>query len=353
MVRIVGETSGRSVDGWGECAALGDTTYDREDAAAAFSALEGSLVPRLLAQCSATGGLLAMPARLDRHRLGARDYPLAFAALEMAVADAHLRAERRPFATLLGVAGRSVEPGAVLGISSSIGALVANVEALANQGYTRVKMKIGPGWDSTPLQAVRAAVPELRLQADANESYGPADEDHLASLDRFGLLCLEQPFDRDDLDGHARLAARMDTPICLDESLTSPSRVSSALDLGACSVVCVKPSRLGGIGSALSVIEDCTASDVPLWMGGMFESGFARGINATLAALPGFTWPGDLSPARSYLADDLVEAIRPHQRGEGGLVISVPTADGFGEHPDHKALVRLSSNVVRQDVDPG
>jgi O-succinylbenzoate synthase len=345
MVQVIGEMDGRQIEGWGECAALDDTTYDREDAGMAFRALSNSLVPRLMATCSRAGGRLAMPNGLDRADLGGSEYPLSFSALEMAVADAHLRAERRSFAAVLGVVGSSVRPGAVVGTTGSVGMLVAKVKALAEKGYTRVKVKIRPGWDVEPLQALVSAVPSVRFQADANEAYGPSDQDHLVGLDRFDLLCLEQPLDRNDLGGHAGLAARMRTPICLDESLVSPASVSAALDLGACSVVCVKPARLGGIGSALQVIEECAGRGVPLWMGGMFEGGFGRGVNLTLAALPGFSWPGDLSPARSYLADDLVAAAgRAGDRP--GLGTSLPTADGFGPPPDGQALERLTSDKV-------
>jgi O-succinylbenzoate synthase len=348
LVRIVAETGGRIIEGWGECAALSDTTYDGEDAGAAFRALESSLVPQMIDQCARDGGQLATPTRLGP--AGPNSGPLAYAALEMAVGDTHLQAEGRSFADLLGVAGRSVEPGAVVGLSASIEALVSKVGELADAGFTRVKMKIAPGRDLAPVAAVRAAAPAMGLQVDANESYGPDDYDHLAQLDEFGLLCLEQPFDREDLDAHARLAARMDTPICLDESLTSPARVSEALRQKACSVVCVKPSRLGGIESALRVIEDCAASGVPLWMGGMFESGYARGVNVALAALPGFAWPGDLSAARTYLADDLL-GVRSAGKSSGpGLAIPVPAGDGFGLHPDREAVLRLSSSAVRWDL---
>jgi O-succinylbenzoate synthase len=225
--------------------------------------------------------------------------------------------------------------------------LVAGVKRLAGEGYRRVKLKIGPGWDLDPIAAVTEAVPEVRLQADANEAYGPDDIDVLVGLDRFGLLCLEQPFPRADLAAHAELAARIRTPICLDEGVDSPAAVERALALGACSAVCVKPSRLGGIGRALEVIDRCSADGVPLWMGGMFESGYARGVNTALAALDGFAWPGDLSPARSYLGADLVPD-RPVTGGvEGGIRTALPpTSPGMGHPPDTAALRSLGAKVT-------
>ncbi len=186
---------------------------------------------------------------------------------------------------------------------------------LVGQGYARVKLKIGPGWDVAPVEAVRSDFPDLLLQVDANASYARSDTDHLAHLDRFGLLCLEQPLDRGDLDGHAGLARRLATPVCLDESLDSPHSVWSALGQKACSVVCVKPGRLGGLGAAIEVIETCTEAAVPVWIGGMYESGYARGVNTTLAALPGMAWPGDLSPPATYLEADVVAPPVSGRRG--------------------------------------
>jgi O-succinylbenzoate synthase len=182
------------------------------------------------------------------------------------------------------------------------------------------------------------------LQADANGSYREADSDHLAELDRFGLLCLEQPFDRADLDGHVRLARRMRTPVCLDESIHSPASVRRALDMGACSVVCVKPARLGGVGATLELVESCAEAGTPMWMGGMFESGYARGVNTTLAAMDGFAWPGDLTPARWYLGDDLVPDPELTRLAiGGGLTAFPPRSAGMGPVPDPGTLKRYST----------
>ena len=359
LVRVVGGTGTGDtgpVEGWGECAALADATFDDEDVDRSLGILVHQLVPALFDQ-QISGRRLRGPADLDGIRAVAPDSPLAFAALEMAVADAHLRAERRSLAALLGVEGRSVVPGAVVGLADSVPQLLDRVGRLVGQGYPRVKVKIAPGWDVEPVSALVGAFPHLRFQVDANATYRPGDgpgEDtggHLAGLDRFGLLCIEQPFDPADLGAHAHLAARLSTPICLDESLDSPSRVEEALALGACSVVCVKPGRLGGLGAALSVIERCRRSGVPLWMGGMFESGYARGVNTTLGALDGMSWPGDLSSSRSYLGDDLVPdpgTATPGQatRSEGSHappLRAVSPGPGMGPPPDPEALARFGT----------
>jgi O-succinylbenzoate synthase len=352
LVKVMGRTDGdpgsQHIEGWGECAALADATYDGEDVNGSFRALRDDLVPALMQRAGPIGASLPPPSDLGPIREAAPRARLAFAALEMAVADAHLRAEHRSLADLLGVGGKEVELGAVVGQTDSIQALVEEARELAGGGFRRLKLKIGMSWDVAPVKAVTTAVPELRLQVDANGAYGEGDAAHLAELDRFGLLCLEQPFDPPGLEAHARLARRLSTPVCLDESLDSPATVERALALGACSVVCVKPARLGGLGAALRVIETCAASGVPLWMGGMFESGYARGVNTTLAARPGFSWPGDLSPTRLYLGDDVVPGPRLSRPGpDKSLMARVPDGDGMGPPPDPDCLLRLGAVSIR------
>ena len=342
LVHLVGRRGAEPVDGWGECAALVDTTFDAEDAAIAFATLERTLVPRLLSACRGSGGLVplsALPAAVGPEP----GRPLSYAALEMAVADAHLRGAGRSFADLVGAAAGPLAAGAVVGQHPDEEELLRSVARLVEAGFTRVKLKIGPGADLGPVGAVRGRYPGLLLQVDANESYAGTDADleHLAGLDPFGLLCVEQPFGRRDLAAHARLADRIATPVCLDESLTSPAAVTGALDGGACSVVCVKPSRLGGIAAALAVVGECRARGVPMWMGGMFESGYARQVNVALAALEGFSWPGDLSGPDGYLVEDLVTpagagaAVAPGTPpGRGRAEAVVARLPGFGWPPD-------------------
>ena len=377
-----------AVEGWGECAALADATFDAEDTERSLAVLRHVLVPTLAAVSSDSdghGNRLPPPSELEEIRQASPHAPLAFSALEMAVADIHLRSEGRSLAAVLGVEGRQVEIGAVVGQTDTSDQLVKAVGALVGQGYRRVKLKIGPRWDVEPVSRVVSAFPELLVQADANGTYHSIDESELAeaahrtgpadrpeppvpthpgrsgptalaelgsrndlpellALDRFGLLCLEQPFERSDLASHAYLARRMDTPICLDESLDSPRTVEEALSTGACSVVCVKPSRLGGLGATLQVIDRCRSGGVPMWIGGMFESGYGRGILTTLGALDGMAWPGDLSPARSYLEDDLVPDRAPSRdNGNGPLVTSLPPGPGMGPPPDADALARVGT----------
>jgi O-succinylbenzoate synthase len=347
LVQLHGRTEAGPVEGWGECAALEDSTFDSEDAYTAYTNLGDHLLPALLRQISANGGWVPSPANLTAITMP-RPTPLAFSALEMAVADLHLRSEDRSLASLLGVEGSTVALGAVVGAHEETDALVQEVGRRVAEGFTRVKMKIGPRWDLEPVAAVRRMAPDLVLQVDANGSYGPDDLGRLRELDRFGLACLEQPFDRRELDLHVRLANLIETPVCLDESLDSPIAVRTALDMGACSVVCVKPSRLGGIGAALEVIEACASAGTPLWMGGMYESGYARAVITTLAALPGFSWPGDLGPSRTYLGEDLVPELALRHGFEdrsfpGGVLRSgLPDRTGMGPAPDRATVERTS-----------
>lgn len=345
LVRVVGAGPNGPLVGWGECAALADRTYDAEDVETAWSQLERSLVPALFVSCGPDHRLPAPSSLAQIRRVAAPHAPLAFAALEMAVTDAHLRASGMSLAKLLDIQPGPVAAGAVIGRFDTDDQLVAQVDSLVDAGFRRVKMKIEPGADIGPVATVRARYPELGMQVDANESYDERDADHLKQLDEFELLCIEQPFRRDLLEAHARLAARITTPICLDESLTSPLAVAAALASGACSVVCIKPARLGGIGTALETARACRSGGVPMWIGGMFESGYARQVNAAIAGLPGFSWPGDLSPARGYLDEDLLDG-----GGPDPAWVNVPAVPGAGLAPDLPTLLRLTTRQLRLEA---
>jgi o-succinylbenzoate synthase len=335
---------GATVVGWGECAALSDTTYDNEDVAVAWATLESVLLPDLIRSARELGGLLPSVGSLRRLAGLAPDRPLSFAALEVAVADAHLRAAGMSLGDLLGVAGAAVRPGAVVGSSTSTEALLAAVGALASQGYVRVKAKIDPDNALATVNALArwagtqaGQVP--RFQVDANGFFRAGQVEQVAALDPFGLVCIEQPFARDDLASHRRLAKMIDTPVCLDESLAGVDSVIGAVTSGACSVVCIKPARLGGIGEALDVVAWCTAHGVPWWLGGMFESGMGRRVTTALAALPGPVLPGDLAPPATYLAADLVAPVASRTDPRTGwLTVDVDQGPGTGPLPEEEAI---------------
>jgi O-succinylbenzoate synthase len=309
-------------DGWGECAALSTAGYTDEWADGAADVIEHELGPRLLA----------------RQPVSDPDHPMAVAAVELAVLDAELRASGTSLATRLGAVTDRVPSGIALGLDATVDDVAEAVDA----GYRRVKLKVAPGHDVEVVRAVRAAFPDLALQVDANGAYTAADTARLRDLDAFDLLLIEQPLAVDDLDGHAALARSLRTPICLDETITSVAAAEEALDRRACSIVCVKAGRLGGIHEAVRLHDVCQAIGVAVWCGGMLESGLGRAANLALAALPGFRLPGDLSASGRWYADDLTEPVELDAEG----YLRVPSGPGLGVTPRPEALARFTSSLV-------
>lgn len=310
-------------EGWGECVAMSSPLYSSEYIDAAADVLRRFLVPALFA---------AGP--LDAHEVTGvlapyRGHLMAKAALETAVLDAELRAEGRSFARELGAVHDRVPCGVSVGIMDSIPQLLQTVADFCEAGYLRIKLKIEPGWDLEPVRAVREEFgDELPLQVDANTAYSRADAQHLARLDQFGMLLIEQPFDEHDLLGHRDLARQLTTPVCLDESITSARDAAAAIRLDACQVVNIKPGRVGGYLEARRIHDVCGAHGVPVWCGGMLETGLGRAANLALAALPGFGLPGDTSASGRYYATDITE---PFVLDRGHL--EVPTGAGLGVTP--------------------
>ncbi|HUP84536.1 MAG TPA: o-succinylbenzoate synthase [Acidimicrobiales bacterium] len=314
-------------EGWGECVALSEPTYSSEYAAGAHHVLEHHLLPRVLAGRS-----------LD----DVQGHAMAKAAVEMAVLDAALRAGGVSLATHLGGVRDAVDAGVSVGMTDTTPALVAAVEAYLAEGYVRIKCKVEPGCDVEPLAAVRAAVgPDVLLQVDANAAYSIDDAEHLACFDELGLLLIEQPLPARDLRGHAALAARLRTPICLDESIESLDDAGEALDAGACSIVNIKSGRVGGLAEAVRIHDLCARRGVPVWCGGMLETGLGRAANVALASLPGFTLPGDLSASRRWFEEDLTE---PFELVGGQL--RVPTGPGLGVTPVASVLHARTQSVT-------
>jgi O-succinylbenzoate synthase len=267
---------------------------------------------------------------------------MANAALRTALLDARLRGEGRSLAEHLGAERTDVPAGVAVGFAPDIDSLLAEVERHVRTGYARIKLKIRPGWDIEPVAAVRDLIGAARLlQADANGAYRLGDADHLARLDRYDLALIEQPLPVDDLLGHAELARRLRTPVCLDESISSAGAAATALELGACSVVCVKPGRLGGIDEAAVVHDLCRDTGVDAWVGGMLETGLGRSALLALAALPGFTLPGDLSATGRWYVDDLAE---PLVLGRDGT-LPVPAGPGVAPLPDPAAIDRYTTGA--------
>ncbi|MEX2459468.1 MAG: o-succinylbenzoate synthase [Actinomycetota bacterium] len=306
-------------DGWGECVAGAAPLYSSEYVEGAEQVVRHHLLPRILARPEITADEVG-PAldAVNGHRM-------AKAALEMAVLDAELRAAGTSFGRHLGAVRDRVDCGVSVGIMDSISELLDVVDGYLSQGYRRIKLKIEPGWDIEPVGAVRERFGDIALQVDANAAYTLEDASHLAGLDPFGLLLIEQPLPEEAVAAHAELAGRIATPICLDESITSARAAADAIALGACAIVNIKAGRVGGYLEARRVHDVCAAHGVPVWCGGMLETGLGRAANVALAALPNFTLPGDTSASDRYFHHDITP---PFVLQDGQL--EVPAGPGLG-----------------------
>lgn len=343
VLRKRGQAGGwEEVEGWGECPALPAPTYSSEYTSAAIDVSVRHLAPLLLgAGVSSAGAVGPALAQCKGHRM-------AKTAFEAAVLDAELRASGGSMADFFCrlsetrvPARTSVLGGVAVGLARSRQALLDEVERFVAEGYRRVKLKITAGGGLRPervVAAVRDRWPDLVLFVDANGSYeglGPQEAAaQLSVLDRYGLACIEQPLGEDDLAGHARLAKALQTPICLDEALTSYGAVVTALEMGACSVVNVKAGRFGGYLEAVRVHDLCARRGVPVWCGGMVETGIARAANVALAGLVNFSLPGDLSASGRFFETDLTSALTLRTDG----TIAVPSGPGSGVTVDQGAI---------------
>lgn len=314
------ELRGEGLSGWGECVAEDGPFYSPETVGTATEALTRWLVPWVL------GRNLAAPAEFEPIAARVRGHRMAKAAVDMALHDLFAKAAGVSLSRYLGGTRRAVEVGVSLGISPSPEATVENVARHVEQGYRRIKLKIQPGADVERLAPVREAFPTIVLTVDANAAYRLEDSSHLSCLDEFRLDYVEQPLHHEDLLDHAELARRIATPVCLDESIRSDADLRTALVLGSGRVVNVKTGRVGGYLEALRIHERALATGLPLWCGGMLESGVGRAHNVAVASLPGFAKPGDTSSSSRYFDEDLVE---PPLEAAGGLM-PVPDGPGIG-----------------------
>jgi O-succinylbenzoate synthase len=320
-------------EGWGECVALADPVYSSEYVSGAHQILREYLVPRVLAEP------LASSRRVAPRLSSVLGHRMAKAALETALLDAELRAASMSLASYLGGTRDRVDCGVSVGIASSVPALLDEVRGYLDEGYRRIKLKVEPGWDLEPLAAVRAEFGEdLLLQVDANTAYTAADMRHLARFDEFDLLLIEQPFDEEDLESHVVLGRTISTPVCLDESVVSAASAADAVRRGACTVVNIKAGRVGGYLEAARVHDVCAALGVPVWCGGMLETGLGRAANVALASLPGFTLPGDTSASGRYYREDITD---PFVMEDGRL--AVPQGPGLGVQPRPDVLESVTT----------
>jgi O-succinylbenzoate synthase len=337
---LVCVTSEEGSVGWSECVAFRDPLYSSEYTAGCQEVIERFLAPLLFSagdlRAEEVGGLLS----------AYRGHPMAKAALEAAILDAQLKACGVSLATCLGANKTAVDCGVSVGIAPSLDALLHEVSGYVEDGYRRIKLKIEPGWDLEPVARVREAWPSMPLQVDANQAYTRNDVAHLSGLDAFHLLLIEQPLPEEDLIGHAELAKAIGTPVCLDESITSLSIARDAIALGATSIINIKPGRLGGFLEARRIHDFCWNAGIPVWCGGMLESGIGRAANLALAALPGFTLPGDTSASSRFYHRDITP---PFVMSDGR--ITVPDAPGIGVEIDRdylESVTRSCKSLERQ-----
>jgi O-succinylbenzoate synthase len=324
---------------WAECVAGEYPNYSAETIDTAWLAIREWLAPRLLGH--GVGAPDAVHEILERHVCG---HNMAKAALEMGCWALAARQASLPLSRVLGGSRDRIATGISIGIQRDPEALVARARRAVADGYRKVKVKIQPGADLEYVRAVRDALPDTELMADANSAYALADADHLVKLDEFGLIMIEQPLHRDDLVRHAQLQQRLKTRICLDESITDVARCEDMIALGSGRVVNIKPGRVGGFAVSRRIHDLCAANGIPVWCGGMLESGVGRAYNVALASLPNFTLPGDLSPSARYWTRDVVT---PEWTMDGEGMVTVPTAPGIGVRVDAAMVDDLT---VRSEV---
>jgi O-succinylbenzoate synthase len=328
-------------EGWGECVAGPDPGFSEEFNEGAWLLLRDFLAPALFeageVRAEDLGGVFAF----------VRGNPMAKATLSNAVLDAELRAQGESLAAYLGADKDRVACGVSVGIPASTEQLLEQVAGYLAEGYRRVKLKIEPGLDVDRVAAVREANPAAILSVDANAAYSLDDVGTFRALDRFDLLMVEQPLHHDDLVEHAKLQREIRTDICLDESIRSAAHAEAAIELGSCRIVNVKQGRVGGLLEARRLHDACLAREVPVWCGGMLETGIGRATNLALAALPGFVLPGDTSASRRYFHDDLTE---PFEMDPDGTM-AVPGGPGIGvePRPDRLAQCTLRMEVLKKE----
>ena len=309
--------------GWGECVTGVDPGFSEEFNEGAWRVLRDFLVPALFR----AGDIV--PGDLERVFASVRGNPMAKATLVNAVLDAWLREHGESLASFLGADRDRVACGVSVGIASSAERLLDQVDGYLAEGYQRIKLKIEPGTDLERVAAVRAAHPQIALSVDANAAYSSADVETFLALDAYDLLMIEQPLHHEDLVRHAALQRQIRTALCLDESIRSEADARAAIELGSCRIVNIKQGRVGGLLEAVRVHDACRALGVPVWCGGMLETGLGRAANLALAALPGFTLPGDTSASARYFTEDLTE---PHVMMPDGTM-AVPQGPGIGVDP--------------------
>jgi o-succinylbenzoate synthase len=329
---------GDGLTGWGECVASNSPGYSYETVGTAWHILRDFLIPAVL------GWELSEPEELRQRLNPVRGHPLAKACLDQAVWD--LTAQRDGLSLAQKLAQpypegprAQVKVGVSIGIQPHLEQTLAVIQKHVDEGYGRIKLKIKPGHDVELAQAARAAFPDMPIMLDANSAYHLEDAGVFQAMDSLNLLMLEQPLDYEDIYDHSRLRPLIQTPLCLDESIHSADHARYALALGACDIINIKPSRVGGWTEARRIHDLCRANGIPVWCGGMLETGIGRAAQLALASLPGFTLPGDISATDRYYAQDITA---PFYLNAADSTITVPTGPGLGVAVDRRQLTAVT-----------
>jgi len=326
---IVVKVSAEGLSGFGEVVADKNPYYSYETTSTAWVMLKEYFIPLVLGNASAD------PEEFSRLAKRYRGHPMAKAGLELALWDLLAKSQEKPLWKVYGGIKKEIPSGVSVGIQDTVEQLTERVEAFWQEGYRRIKIKIKQGWDVLPCRSIRESLPEIPLQVDANGAYSLEDKEVLKSLDDFGLLMLEQPFPPPDLWDHSRLQKEIRTPICLDESVVSVESVRKACEMESGRIINIKVGRVGGIVEARKIHDFCEQKGIPVWCGGMLESGIGRAHNIHMATLSNFKLPNDLSASRRYFSQDLIEpAIDITPKG----TIRVPDGPGIGVFPQEERI---------------
>jgi O-succinylbenzoate synthase len=341
---LLARVEGEGHEGWGEGVAEANPYYSSETTETAWHIITGFLAARVI------GRRFDHPREVFAAMKPVRGHNMAKALVEMALWDLYARIHGQPLCRVLGGTRGRIASGVSIGIQDSLDQLRAKVEKELAAGYQRIKIKIKPGWDIAAVDLVRTHFGDIALMVDANAAYTLGDADHLAELDAQGLMMIEQPLEYDDVMDHVELQRRIETPICLDESIHTVRIARDAIAAGACRIINIKPGRVGGHGESIRLHDLCAEHEIPVWHGGMLETGIGRAHNIHLASLPNFSLPGDIAASKRYYAPDLIEP--PIEVASDGT-IGVPTDPGIGVHivrerVDHATLraITLDASTV-------
>ena len=318
---IISRITADGVVGWGECVADQDPGYCYETVHTAWHIMRDFLIPRLFT------APFANPRQLPSLFTGVRGHQMAKATLESAIWDIASQQAGLSLSHYIGGVRDKVVVGVSVGIQPTTAQLVERVLAFRQVGYSRIKIKIKPGRDLDDARAVRAAIPGVPLMVDANSAYTLQDMDLIKQFDDLDLLMIEQPLSNDDIYEHSKLQKELKTPICLDESIHSTADTRFAIEMGSCRIINIKQGRVGGLTNAIAVHDVCQSNGIPVWCGGMLETGIGRALNVALATLPNFKLPGDLSASNRYYDPDIID---PAFDFNPDGTLTVPTDPGIG-----------------------